>query len=193
MFWFLVLLQAIHVTTYWVVAFVAHDTQHVNDDAKKQVLTNQLLWAPIVTVPLLWAFPPPLDDDSLLLSAFQLVGCVLLMDIFVYCAHRPFHGCLLLQWAHRLHHTWNEPAPYTAFDAHPLEHMLVNTAPALMAAICVRASRSLLCVWVAVVAVSSVLAHRNIGFHSLHHKHRTCNFGTWPLLLDRLCGTYRNK
>jgi sterol desaturase/sphingolipid hydroxylase (fatty acid hydroxylase superfamily) len=189
----------VHVATYWIAArqslgdaCAAPADRHATVGVVACVLQNQLIWTPLVAVPLLCLFPPPCQTHGAVVCLWQAAGCVVLTDAFFYAMHRLFH-CNFLYRFHARHHGWaiDRPEGFASYDAHPLEHAFVNVLPVLAAALVMRCDWVVLCLWVAAATASGVSAHDDpAGKHALHHKHRSVNFGVGPMLLDRAMGTF---
>ena len=128
---------------------------------------------------------------------WQMPLTVLLIDAVFYHIHRVLHASsYLYSTFHAHHHRWRESITAVAtFDAHILEHFVLNILPILAVIKGVNVNTIGAATLITFATLNSVLAHSGYlttqGSHVLHHKHNTVNFGVGFMLFDRLYGTYK--
>jgi len=142
-----------------------------SETAVRQVLQNQLVWTPVVLIT--YGITMPVRSPySVLHLWWQLPLCYLLHDVFFYALHRAFHT-KYLRWMHEKHHMWVDVRLVAAFDAHPIEHVIANVLPMVLASYFARLSfLTTCCGWgCGSVSVCIATARRTCGMCC------TTNFG----------------
>jgi sterol desaturase/sphingolipid hydroxylase (fatty acid hydroxylase superfamily) len=213
--WTLLLPLLVHVGTYWLTAGLCFDPDQPNPPqpldvwqrptkaprkgayprclgldpvGMERVARNQLLWSPVTFALFFWVCPP--SDWSLLWAPLQLALCHGLTDVLTYGAHRAFHTAPLKAW-HETHHRWMVVSPAAAYDAHPLEHVVVNLLPMLIASALARCNYWTVCAWIFWTTDHVVWSHSNgDAAHRQHHATRRSNYGTYGRWTDKLLGTF---
>lgn len=128
---------------------------------------------------------------------WQMPLMIILIDAIFYHIHRVLHASSFLYTSyHAYHHRWRESITSIAtFDAHVVEHFVLNILPILAVIKCVNVNTFGATALIAFATFNSVLAHSGYistqGSHALHHKQNTINFGVGFMLFDRLYGTYQ--
>lgn len=97
----------------------------------------------------------------------------------------------------QIHHEFTAPVAMAAYYAHPIEHMVLNVLPVMVAAKLVCTHVLTFFVFLSVVLFTSCTGHSGYDFfgrmaqhHDKHHELRVKNFGTIMTLFDRLHSTY---
>jgi sterol desaturase/sphingolipid hydroxylase (fatty acid hydroxylase superfamily) len=76
---------------------------------------------------------------SLFDAARQLAIIVLAEEVLFYHSHRLLHHPALYRRFHKNHHEWTAPVGLASVYCHPLEHVLSNAGPAMVATLAARA------------------------------------------------------
>lgn len=181
---------AAHLFGYWltVLGTIALDLTQWNRNCAKKVMTNMTVYT-IPAALLLSCMMPEYNHLSLIHGIWQLPGCVLLTDVLFYYPHRALHTIRCLYPLHKAHHKWRRTMGMAALYADPFEHLVVNTAPPLAAALLLRSHPWVVAVWAGIASANTVIAHAKEGQHIDHHFHHNKNFGVGLMLCDRLHGT----
>ena len=117
---------------------------------------------------------------------------VMVHRVWFYYVHRLLHQPLLYRWIHCVHHRWTSPSAVVSANAHPLENLILNAGPVVLAVVTWKPDLTSLAVFLTWAVSQSCLDHSGYrlvdnGHHDTHHKLLTCNYGIE--LLDRLHGT----
>jgi len=127
----------------------------------------------------------------------QLLVIILAEEILFYHSHRLLHHPALYRCIHKSHHEWTAPVGLAAIYCHPLEHVLSNAGPAMLATLAARAHVLVFYVFSLVAVVNTTLVHAGYHLpfvypspehHDYHHEKFNVNFGVTGLC-DRLYGT----
>jgi sterol desaturase/sphingolipid hydroxylase (fatty acid hydroxylase superfamily) len=126
--------------------------------------------------------------------------CVLLADCWFYIGHRFCHWhSWFYKHIHKLHHVYSEPMGITAFDSHPIEHLLLNIlsvamGPLVFFYIGYPFTENQFLQWIVFVTMNSVRAHSSYSIHHYnHHKYLFYNYGQGTYVLDILLGTFMHS
>ena len=144
-------------------------------------------------------------------------------DFFHYWMHRSFHRIPALYKFHKLHHSFLTPTALCTFCQHPLDLILTNSVPSIIALAIVFSAIPLSSfeytlllsyqTFVEIAGHAGVETHASsfpqcraipdiLGIslrsndHDLHHSNlsvRSCNFSKRFILWDKVFGTYINK
>lgn len=188
-----ILSYIIHLLTYWGYSLwwyflTTHKFDHKKSiQVAKYVFITQLTLLPALSsiYIILYRFSLPKTMSITELLKFPIMS--IWEDILFYHIHRLFHKPKYYKH-HRLHHSWQNPVPWSALYASPEENILVNFVPVLSAPLVVSLSVYYIPLWVFMVTFSSVCAHNGQGKHERHHKTYKNNYGTSGLC-DWLYGT----
>lgn len=119
------------------------------------------------------------------------LGYCVTAEILFFVFHRLLHVPALYKYIHKRHHQWQIPMTLATLDTHPIEHLLTNVIPVLCGPALLGTNTALLCFWITVATVNSLLAHSGYSrndFHTHHHRFVSYNYGIFGIL-DKLCGT----
>lgn len=182
-----------HMVLYWSVGLWLSRTSHWKWTSVKAVLVNQV----VATGLCLQVLSPWINRDpegpaiTWKQLGIQMFTVYMVTCVTFHALHYAFHTRWLWRF-HRYHHRWVKPIPLYAFDAHPLEHVLVNLLPVMLGPLLLQWPMLWIQRWLSLATISSLWAHTSnmTGFHQLHHRYLTCNFGTtcWT---DMLMGTWK--
>lgn len=137
-------------------------------------------------------------------NVLAFVGAVLAMNFLFFVAHLGAHKWgWMYRVVHKVHHQLVVPVGYGALYCHPLEQLLVNLGPVVVALRWLSGwDWWLVHCFVAFVSVETVLGHtvyRDVGSdcgkgsrHYFHHFERGCNYGNSRYFEDRAFGTFRD-
>ena len=187
----------VHFAAYWgtvaLVRYAYYPHTNVDRGCAKGSMLNQAFSFPLFVAYEHWR-PAPLGAVHAL---WQVLALYYLTDVYFYAFHRAFHAKTLYAAFHRVHHEHDDPCPENALHAHPVEHLVVNSGAILAPLFLVRAGTLIATAWVFLVSVNVVAAHstktdeRLHALHTLHHRHRSCNYGVGSYAMDRVFGTFR--
>ena len=193
------LLFVVHIGIYWTTVSVYHLVKpcaynHRHQEAVQRTLSLHLL----VHLPLSLVCEM-MDSNAGLRTVdgvWQFPTAIFLVDLFFYHAHRLLHHfAWLYSHIHSRHHQWtNDINILSTFDTHPLEHVMVNLIPVLLAIIITNMNILVAVLFVAMATVNSMISHSRhplmIGPHDKHHEKRIVNFGVGFMIFDKIYNTY---
>jgi sterol desaturase/sphingolipid hydroxylase (fatty acid hydroxylase superfamily) len=137
-------------------------------------------------------------------------------DFFHYFAHRLLHHPYLYKYLHKKHHTFKHPIAITTFYQHPIDIVLTNTIPTVLALYVIPVSNiqfhfilvyktfveisghcgkklyptSSFCQCIWLPKLLSVALY--VEDHDLHHSLNNCNYAKRFSFWDKLFGTYKS-
>lgn len=140
----------------------------------------------------------------------------IIFDFFHYITHRILHHKYLYKYIHKKHHTFAHPITIITFYQHPLDVMITNSIPTVLALILMPIPISYYQYNLIIIYKSSIeigghcgkKLHPNCSFsqficlpklfgielytedHDLHHSLNNCNYGKRFSLFDKIFGTY---
>ncbi len=118
------------------------------------------------------------------------ITCLLLFEIFFYCAHNMLHKYkFLYENVHRVHHQLKEPIGFGALYAHPIEFVLCNLLPMSIGPVVLRTPLMItLRLWLVLGTSFIVVTHSGHvpNKHLVHHLTLKGHYGTLGFL-DWLC------
>ena len=184
----LLLIFAAHLLFYWATAFAVdlrNTWTFILSAQARAVVVNQMVCTPLVAwIPMLASEPLPWWH-----AVWQLPAAVMVTDVVFYVVHRAFHRRSLYMKFHCVHHTYNTPIGAAALLAHPVEHILANSLPPLLAGTVTRMDVHAFLFWIVIGTINTVHSHAVPNQHTVHHEKRNKNFGVGLMLMDRLFGT----
>lgn len=134
------------------------------------------------------------NHKTILYTILQVVGLVVLSEIWFYSTHYVCHVVpWLYKWVHKTHHRFNIPVALTTFYCSPVEMIVVNSGTAMVPTIILYLlgfplTIQLYRVWVISGIVFGVTSHSyEDQKHTVHHKRRDVEYGY--LFMDWLFGT----
>ena len=202
------LLFFIHFISYWITAltFIFIDSPVLNFERRFQdkdknykkfangVLQNQLF----LSLPMALSF----DFFSLDITLFkasllaQLPMIFIIHDFFFYHFHRACHSRYLFKY-HKKHHELIVVNPVGALYAGSVEHIFINTLPAIISPKIIGAHYGMEILWTLLATINVVMAHTGRKHfsddHELHHKKKNVNFGLGLYFFDKIYKTYKIK
>jgi len=134
---------------------------------------------------------------SLFDAARQLAIIVLAEEVLFYHSHRLLHHPALYRRFHKNHHEWTAPVGLASVYCHPLEHVLSNAGPAMIATLAARAHVVVFYAFSFLAVVNTTVVHAGYHFpfvypspehHDFHHETFNSNFGVTGLC-DYIYGT----
>ncbi len=143
----------------------------------------------------------------------QVLSCVVVLDLVIYCQHRLFHKIPCLWRLHRMHHADPDFDVTTGVRFHPLEALL---SAAIKALAVVTLGAPVVAVWVfeLILSTTSLFNHANASLpmrvervarwllvtpdmHRVHHSAQAdemnSNFGFNLSWWDRMFGSFRGQ
>jgi sterol desaturase/sphingolipid hydroxylase (fatty acid hydroxylase superfamily) len=123
-------------------------------------------------------------------AVWQLAVTIVAEEVLFYHAHRLLHHPVLYRTIHKSHHEWTAPVGIAAIYCHPVEHMLSNVGPAMLASMCARAHASVFYLFSLLAVINTTVVHAGYHFpfvypspehHDFHHEAFTSNFGVTGL------------
>lgn len=202
----------LHLLGYWVTAFIyflldyktgryAKIGNNYVETAKKSFI-NQIFYGswPFATYMFEWHSTDPYYLYEILLGA---LGVLIFFEIYFYYLHRLFHVQPFYNLIHAEHHRLHVPFAVAAYDAHPLEILLLFNLPfslgfVILNALGWKVPMYSMYLIILLASINVVKAHSGYNwkffkceFHEIHHRKRNYNYG-FSVLLDQLSGTYWN-
>lgn len=121
---------------------------------------------------------------------------VALHRVWFYYVHRLMHQPFLYRHIHYQHHRWPNPTAVVSANAHPLENLILNAGPVILAILAWKPDLTSLSIFLTWAVTQSCLDHSGYrladnGHHDTHHKLLNCNYGIE--LLDRWHGTLHGQ
>ncbi len=120
---------------------------------------------------------------------YYFVICLILEEIGFYYTHRWFHHPVLYDWFHQFHHRWIAPIAIVALSAHPIEFIVTNLVPLFLGPIILGMNMQYTFMWMTLATFNVIAVHSGIafagkmgGFHDLHHRYKTVNYGVIGLM-----------
>jgi sterol desaturase/sphingolipid hydroxylase (fatty acid hydroxylase superfamily) len=122
----------------------------------------------------------------------------MIMEVWFYYSHRALHWGPLYRRIHKVHHEFTAPTGLACVYAHPVEALLGNVLPVVLAPLLVRAHPLAGYAWYFAVLFATVRDHSGYDvwgdphqpmMHDYHHERFVGNYGVVGLL-DWLHGTY---
>ena len=151
----------------------------------------------------------PIDAYGWGYYALTFVMMFFLHDAYFYWMHRLMHHPQLFKAVHLIHHKSTNPSPWTSYAFHPLE-AVIETGIIPLIAFAFPVHGTAIGLFMLFQFVYNVYGHLGYelyprGFHktpigrwvntsvahNLHHGRFHGNYGLYPLIWDRLCGTLR--
>jgi sterol desaturase/sphingolipid hydroxylase (fatty acid hydroxylase superfamily) len=120
----------------------------------------------------------PISPFHYLCFPLQLLFCQYWHGFWFYWMHRLMHKPMFYKPIHSIHHLWVHTEAYSAFDCHPIEHILCNLLPLITGAYISRINLFFLPIVSGLGTLSTVIAHDSSSNsdHLLHHRHPSYNF-----------------
>lgn len=159
-----------------------------------------------VTLPLEYFFLAPgqrwmtldmREMPTLLQALQQLLVIILAEEVLFYHTHRVLHKPFFYRRFHKSHHEWTAPVGISAIYCHPLEHVLSNAGPIMLATLAARAHVIVFYGFSLVAVVNTTLVHAGYHLpflypspehHDYHHQKSNGNYGVTGLC-DYLYGS----
>jgi sterol desaturase/sphingolipid hydroxylase (fatty acid hydroxylase superfamily) len=129
----------------------------------------------------------------------------LLHDTYFYWIHRLMHHQKIFNFVHRIHHTFDNPTPWTSFAFHPFEAIIsIGIIPIIIFTIPYH--HTALIIFVTGLTFNNIIIHlgyelphttksnkyRNTALeHDLHHNGINKNYGLYFNFWDKLMGTFQ--
>jgi len=177
---------------------------HLSDKEWCEALRVSLFNACVVAVPVgsasMWywrnvsGFGTELSVQSFV---WQLVCCVLFIEVWFYWTHRLLHVTWFYKRVHKFHHRFTYPSAVCAMYAHWFEFSFGNQIGVVMGPALIGAHPYVGRLWVFICLANTSIAHSGFSFvadvldgmhHDLHHEFFKCNYGVTGLC-DWLFGT----
>ncbi len=118
---------------------------------------------------------------------------IVLLDVFLYAAHRIFHIPFLYQNFHKKHHEIQTPVGLSALYMSVSDFYFGNVLPIFLPMVILGAHPNTVKIWmVAAILNTTFLAHSGYvvaNYHDKHHSLFNKNYGA-NIFMDRLLGTY---
>jgi sterol desaturase/sphingolipid hydroxylase (fatty acid hydroxylase superfamily) len=156
--------------------------------------------------------------DLLLFFPYSLMFEII-FDLFHYATHRYIHyNKFLYRHTHKIHHKHNYPISIIAFYQHPLDLLITNSVPTIIAIYCLSNVSSLMYFLITVYKTYiEICGHTGkstfptssfpqfiwlpklLNFelytedHDLHHTRNNCNYAKRFSLYDKIFNTYYKK
>lgn len=185
-----------------------HKLQSADQDAApptsraiRLVLFNQLvLTGPGVALMYQLSLWRGLTPDAALPSpgtlVVELLAIMAIVEILFYACHWMFHRDWAYRRFHRVHHEYVAPRAFSFHYAHPVEHILCNLGPVIIAVTAVNCHPVTLFVFMLFAVLNGIVTHSgfNLPFamwsvhHEFHHATADGNFSV-AAVTDRLFGT----
>jgi sterol desaturase/sphingolipid hydroxylase (fatty acid hydroxylase superfamily) len=131
---------------------------------------------------------------SLLEFTKDIVGFFMIYDVGFFWSHWMLHLPFFYGRIHKLHHQWTAPTALAAAYAHPIEHIISNLSPAILAMLFFKPHYITFVAFTWLGLFTTLCEHSgyeflaDAKFHDIHHLRYNANFGLWGLY-DDLMGT----
>mmetsp|Transcript_45517 Transcript_45517/g.114541 ORF Transcript_45517/g.114541 Transcript_45517/m.114541 type:complete len:265 (+) Transcript_45517:137-931(+) len=142
---------------------------------------------------------------SLFTIVWQFALFIVVNDGCFYWAHRALHHPRIYKYIHKQHHEFKASVGVASEYAHPIEELLANLTPTLLAPILCGTHMFTLWLWTLVRTLETVDAHSgyNLPFspfyllpfvggadrHDFHHSHNVGTYGAFFTFWDDVMGT----
>ena len=146
-----------------------------------------------------------LDGYGLIYYTLSIVIMFLIHDTYFYWTHRLMHHPRIFKFVHRIHHTFDNPTPWTSFAFHPFEAIIsIGIIPIIIFTIPYH--QTALIIFVTGLTFNNIIIHlgyelpdpmksnkyRNTALdHDLHHNGIIKNYGLYFNFWDKLMGTFQ--
>ncbi|XP_077864720.1 fatty acid hydroxylase domain-containing protein 2-like [Saccoglossus kowalevskii] len=168
----------------------------------KVVILNQLFYAP----PIAWVYYVSAGWRGCSVSSsdlpsggrilFDLLGCLIFVEVTFYYSHWALHHPFLFKHVHKLHHEWTAPIGLTCIYAHPIEFVFSNFIPVVGGPIVMGSHLMVHWMWLVIVMYAITLNHSGYHFpitrspenHDFHHSKFNGNYSATGIM-DWLHGT----
>ena len=127
---------------------------------------------------------------NFLIMIMRMIITALASDVLFYIMHRLCHEVkLFYKYIHKIHHQFVETYAISATACHPLEHIFVNLATVLGAAVVSGLPLVPYFVYTSIASISTTFAHSGYGNpfrtiqvfnatpHDYHHRFQNCEYG----------------
>jgi sterol desaturase/sphingolipid hydroxylase (fatty acid hydroxylase superfamily) len=128
------------------------------------------------------------DLPSIMEITKHTIGFFAVYDLLFFFSHWALHSPLLYQRIHKIHHEWQTPIALAAAYAHPVEHVMSNIAPAVVATFLFRPHYLTYITFSTMGLLITLDAHSGYefldtcGFHFYHHFRFKDNYSTFGQL-----------
>ena len=148
-----------------------------------------------------------IDRYGLIYFTLSILIMFIVHDTYFYWTHRLMHHPRIFKIVHRVHHTFNNPTPWTSFAFHPFEAIIsIGIIPIIIFTIPYH--QSALIIFVTGLTFNNIIIHlgyklpdilksnkfRNTALeHDLHHNGINKNYGLYFNFWDKLMGTFQRE
>lgn len=126
-------------------------------------------------------------------------------DTLFYWAHRTLHHKSIYKYIHKQHHMFKVNVGFSAEFANPIEDVLANIIPTMLAMLLLGSHAVVVCMWIIIRVSETLDAHSNFDFpfspfsvfswqggarrHEYHHSHNVGCYGSFTTFWDRIMQT----
>jgi sterol desaturase/sphingolipid hydroxylase (fatty acid hydroxylase superfamily) len=146
-----------------------------------------------------------IDTYGIFYFVFSICIMFVLHDTYFYWTHRLMHHPKIFKVVHRVHHTFENPTPWTSFAFHPFEAIIsIGIIPIII--FIIPYHQVALIIFATGLTLNNIIIHlgyalpdimssnrfRNTAVeHDLHHNGISRNYGLYFNFWDKLMGTFQ--
>lgn len=182
---------------YWSVSlilFCFSPTKLIKPKSIRNVLVNQIVFQCPLSMLCVHYWHKDIEQNNWIWLPIQGIFCYQWYSFMFYWGHRIIHHRFFYKRIHSIHHIWVKTEAYSAFDAHPIEHILCNLLPLISGMYIIKLPVDMINLFAGLGTLFALQAHDpNLGYdHLVHHIELKYNYGV-DSFFDKIFGTYKSS